>query len=692
MAYMKPFLPLFAAVLSIASAPTAFASFSDIPSYHLYGDAIEYAADAGLAKGYPDGTFRPDQTVNRAEFFTLVERFFLEDAQPASPKPSFKDTNGTEWFFPAVEKSYGLKLIGGYPDGSLKPEKMVTFAEASKVLVRLAQPDLAEGSIWFEPFVRALQDQKAIPLSIVAFDQPLSRGEVMEMLWRVKEKKTDQKSHTWDELRTGKAFPAAFAIPSGYVFHEVAQGSAAMSSILSADHKPGGFGISATNGTPGDDEVPEYVGTIMFEKKSYDHIIDELHNSLQWYYVDAMEDAAEREGESMPPCAVEKVSAIKKTLHTPVHNVIFELAIAYGGMNPPKMPYDPCDKAFDSQWKAFADDAVDNDIFAVFLIDSGEFREQEAMIFGTGLLKDVPTDIDCKSEVICEEMVKRMKDCQKRYANAPDTSVTECTSPMEDLMRGLKTYVFINDEKFGPFAYVSELAFGDDSTSIFVATDDWRTAHVFLNGKDQKKTYDRAGGVRKLPDGRSFSYSLTQNKPKRTAIMIDDKEIAVNRFVEDVTVDDNGSYAFIEKDVLASKQRVVVNGTDGEWMDDIRSDLFFRNGSVLYVAKTADSYVLMRDLSQVATWKQEESRITYDAISSDGTVAAGKTEFAGELTVYINGNPVDVSELQGYYANTVQWSANGEEISFKGNTLDYKQKFVRVRVKNPKVLSIEDAQ
>lgn len=77
-------------------------------------------------------------------------------------------------------------MIGGYPDGTFKPEKNISFAEAAKIIaVAFGREVSSGGSVWYEGYVRSLADAHAIPVSITDFTKQLSRGEMAEMIYRL---------------------------------------------------------------------------------------------------------------------------------------------------------------------------------------------------------------------------------------------------------------------------------------------------------------------------------------------------------------------------------------------------------------------------------------------------------------------------------------------------------------------------
>ncbi|MBP2025634.1 S-layer homology domain-containing protein [Peptoniphilus stercorisuis] len=95
-----------------------------------YAQAINFVVDKGLMNGYPNGDFEPDSYITRAEFTTMVSRYVKGNNNGAS---GLKDINN-HWAKEAIEALYGNKMISGYPDGTFKPEENITRAEAVTVL------------------------------------------------------------------------------------------------------------------------------------------------------------------------------------------------------------------------------------------------------------------------------------------------------------------------------------------------------------------------------------------------------------------------------------------------------------------------------------------------------------------------------------------------------------------------------
>jgi len=100
--------------------------FSDVPDGEWYAEAVNCLAELGIIDGYPDGSFKPDATMTRAEFATLASRF---DELGAVDADIFEDVPPTHWAVAYINSAYAKGWINGYPDGTFKPEGLITRGE-----------------------------------------------------------------------------------------------------------------------------------------------------------------------------------------------------------------------------------------------------------------------------------------------------------------------------------------------------------------------------------------------------------------------------------------------------------------------------------------------------------------------------------------------------------------------------------
>lgn len=119
--------------------------FSDLSYLNPYYDSVSSLVDLGILSGYPDGSFRSTQSINRAELLKI-----LIEGQDLMPDPNtyrncFPDVK-TDWYAPYVCYARSMGWVSGYPDGSFKPGNTVNKVEALKILFNVYQEPLVEGT------------------------------------------------------------------------------------------------------------------------------------------------------------------------------------------------------------------------------------------------------------------------------------------------------------------------------------------------------------------------------------------------------------------------------------------------------------------------------------------------------------------------------------------------------------------
>jgi len=194
---------------------TAFANFTDVSSSHMYSDAIDYVESLEIVEGYEDGTYKPDNPINRVEFTKIIiETKYSENEIDNCNTSSFDDVADGAWYLNYVCLAELKGIVSGYPDGTYQPANEITFAEASKIITNTLVEPTTEGSeTWYRPYVRKLEDISAIPTTVQDFEHELTRGEMAEMIWRIEEGILDQNSKTYNQLAgtdtTGQTEPTA---------------------------------------------------------------------------------------------------------------------------------------------------------------------------------------------------------------------------------------------------------------------------------------------------------------------------------------------------------------------------------------------------------------------------------------------------------------------------------------------------
>jgi hypothetical protein len=99
---------------------------------------IALSVTLGLVKGYPDNTFKPEKGITRAELVTLLVRTMPVRLSEDLTYSGFSDVSSKHWAAKYIAYGSFKKLVTGYPDGTFKPNKVLTRAEGITILARYA--------------------------------------------------------------------------------------------------------------------------------------------------------------------------------------------------------------------------------------------------------------------------------------------------------------------------------------------------------------------------------------------------------------------------------------------------------------------------------------------------------------------------------------------------------------------------
>ncbi|WKA57796.1 S-layer homology domain-containing protein [Planococcus shenhongbingii] len=113
-------------------------SFKDI-NKHWAESYIEGAKKREITIGYPDGTFKPNQNISRAEAVTTIVRAYkvVQGSAKASVNGNFKDITVKHWAYPNILLAVNQGFVNGYPDNTFKPENKIKRAESFALIYRI---------------------------------------------------------------------------------------------------------------------------------------------------------------------------------------------------------------------------------------------------------------------------------------------------------------------------------------------------------------------------------------------------------------------------------------------------------------------------------------------------------------------------------------------------------------------------
>ncbi len=171
---------------------------------HQYETAVRWMDTNGIISGYPDGSFKPDGTLNRAELVKIMSltysksnpTFDFNSMKAQYDQPCFQDIKAGVWYTPYVCYAREMGIVQGYPDGNFRPEYPVSRVEALKIV--LNSLDMTVGlkadknyftdtdvNAWYAPYIQVAYFNNLIEEKSGYFHPARSilRGEVSNLIY-----------------------------------------------------------------------------------------------------------------------------------------------------------------------------------------------------------------------------------------------------------------------------------------------------------------------------------------------------------------------------------------------------------------------------------------------------------------------------------------------------------------------------
>lgn len=176
------------------------ADFSDITP-HWGRDAILYWAERDVVNGYPDGTYRPNDPITRAEVSKIIVSTLGIDTNADTSSVSFSDVPTDSWFYPYIQACVQHGIMIGYKDGTFLPNQYISREETMTVLCRITNcvssaplervaqaPDGSTVGSWAANAVGTMLDAGIVvgyPDGKICPKSNLTRAEFVTMLQRI---------------------------------------------------------------------------------------------------------------------------------------------------------------------------------------------------------------------------------------------------------------------------------------------------------------------------------------------------------------------------------------------------------------------------------------------------------------------------------------------------------------------------
>ncbi|MEA3304490.1 MAG: S-layer homology domain-containing protein [Patescibacteria group bacterium] len=170
--------------------------FTDVDTVHKNYASIKFLKENEIINGYADGTFKPSKTVTRAE---LIKIILLGTQQEVDETISneFSDVSDQAWYMAYVNNAKKKGIVGGYPDGTFQPEKVVNRVEALKIILETIGVDFPSeltnlyqdtpADAWFAKYAAYCKENNLIDVHNNTL-QPtagMTRADVAELMYRV---------------------------------------------------------------------------------------------------------------------------------------------------------------------------------------------------------------------------------------------------------------------------------------------------------------------------------------------------------------------------------------------------------------------------------------------------------------------------------------------------------------------------
>ncbi len=163
-----------------------FIAFTDVNSLHSNFTAISYLKNKGHVKGYADGTYKPDNAINRVQFLKIVIKA-LGKYPIVPPRDCFEDTSKSAWYAQYVCYAKEQGIIKGYADGTFRPAKNINFAEAYKMTLTALTAnkfDESSGNNWYDTYFDYAYKNNLNLSSKMDPAKMITRGEMAELIFK----------------------------------------------------------------------------------------------------------------------------------------------------------------------------------------------------------------------------------------------------------------------------------------------------------------------------------------------------------------------------------------------------------------------------------------------------------------------------------------------------------------------------
>ncbi|MGN7387924.1 S-layer homology domain-containing protein [Sporosarcina sp. SAFN-015] len=178
--------------------------FSDVPSSKHFAEAVNDLAERKIIGGYPDGTFKPGNSITRGQAAAIIAK--MTDLDTSNVKnPGFKDVSTANGYYKAIAALAEKSIISGYGDGRYGPNDPITRAQMASIIVKAFDLPRYDFTSYKSPFVDVKRGTGHDPSIISIYrlgitggttpetfspNSPITRGQAAKMLKATEEAKS----------------------------------------------------------------------------------------------------------------------------------------------------------------------------------------------------------------------------------------------------------------------------------------------------------------------------------------------------------------------------------------------------------------------------------------------------------------------------------------------------------------------
>lgn len=188
---MRKKILLILLIVLLLSQTVYAVELNDVDYNTALGEAIQKMVEAGIINGYPDGTFRADDSILRSQFIKILNKTMAYTKK--ANEISFTDVQSGDWYYNELLIAVEYNYINGYPDGTFKPDAYITREQFCKIIANVLNvkelpfnKEISDNiSEWARPFVKKIVSSRIMLLedgNKFRATEPITRAEVCLVL------------------------------------------------------------------------------------------------------------------------------------------------------------------------------------------------------------------------------------------------------------------------------------------------------------------------------------------------------------------------------------------------------------------------------------------------------------------------------------------------------------------------------